>query len=100
MFETIEKAQRHLEPIDVINNEYVGYDGEGRLLNLSLTGDQKDPTYDRKIIITTAEVEPGHESDLREILAKNLLYLEIPKGWISRVSLGELVTKALEYKTE
>ena len=100
VFETVEKAECYLEPIDVINKEFVGYDGEGRLLDISVTGDEKKPMYHRKIIIKTGEEEPNHSSDLREVLTRFLSYLQLPKGWVSQASLKDLVTKAQKFKTE
>ena len=41
VFESVRDATRYIEPIDVTNNEYVGYDSEGRLLNLTVTDENQ-----------------------------------------------------------
>lgn len=37
IFATVESAEQYLEPIDVANNEYVGFDALGRKLAFSTT---------------------------------------------------------------
>lgn len=36
MFNTVRDAERYLEPIDVKNDEYIGFDSEGRLLAIKV----------------------------------------------------------------
>ena len=100
IFETAETASVYLEPPDIINEEYVAYDSEGRLLKLSLSDSRMPINYERmKIIIEPTEAEPSHASDLRKILMRFLSYLGISKDWVVSASLKDLVSKSLEYKT-
>lgn len=86
-----EKAQRYVEAIDVANNEYRGYDSEGRLLNLQLS--------DTGVIeIQLHELQPTHQMELKYILVKFLLEVEQKNIQISQVSLEELVIRMLKYQ--
>jgi hypothetical protein len=91
VFESIEDAERYLEPIDVKNGEYVAYDSEGRLLRLV-------PTSPR-ITIENAELEPHHPSEVRNLLTRLLAYTGVPEEILQKESLKTLVARALEYKT-
>jgi hypothetical protein len=91
IFESTEDAERYLEPIDVRNNEYVAYDSEGRLLRLI-------PTTPH-ITIESAELEPRHSNEVRELLENLLAYTGVAVDTLRRESLQNLVLKSLEYKT-
>ena len=93
IFDSIEKAERYIEPIDVDNNEYIAYDSEGHLLHLVNL-----PRY--QVAIEPAETEPNHANELREILMDFLARTGVSKSWLSRASLQELVKKGMEYTTE
>ncbi len=92
VFESIEDAERYLEPIDVRNEEYVAYDSEGRLLRLL-------PTSPR-ITIENAELEPRHSSEVRDLLIRLLNYSGHAVEKLQRENLADLVTMSLEYKTK
>lgn len=92
VFESIEGAERYLEPIDVRNNEYVAYDSEGRLLRFL-------PTSPR-ITIEAAELDPRHSTEVRELLIRLLGYTGVAVDMLRGESLQDLVTKSLEYKTK
>jgi hypothetical protein len=93
VFDSVEKAVRYIEPIDVSNNEYTGYDGEGRLLQLSVLNDTR-------IVIGLAENEPNHKDELYNVLIDFLARIGIAQEWLKQASLEDLVMKSLEYKTE
>lgn len=66
LYNSITDAVGYLEPIDVRDGIYKGYDAEGRSLSISTDG--------KKVLITAAEDEPKHagelEGFLRECLAR------------------------------
>jgi hypothetical protein len=92
VFESVEDAEHYIEPIDVANNEYVGYDSEGRLLQLTVTDANR-------VNIRSAESVPRHAAELRKALTWFLSYVGVSENWLSNASLQELVEKMLEYKT-
>ena len=67
-YTSIEDAQLHLEVIDVEGDEYVGYDHEGRLLNLGVDDKRKH------VVITLAEDKPLHAKELETAI---LTYLKM-----------------------
>jgi hypothetical protein len=91
IFESVGNAERYLEPIDVENNMYTGYDSEGRLLALI-------PTHPR-VTITYAEQEPTHKNHLRKILVDFLMQLNFSENDLTDKSLQELIEISLKYKT-
>jgi hypothetical protein len=92
VFGSIESAERYLEAIDVENNEYIGYDGTGRLLELGTDGSH--------VIIRAAEACPTHQNDLRKILIEYLAQLGLASDWLLYASLEQLVAKGLEFRRE
>jgi hypothetical protein len=92
VFDSVEDAERYLEPIDVANNEYVGYDSEGRLLQLTVTDANR-------VSIRSSEPIPKHAVELRESLIWFLSYVGVSERWLSSAPLRELVERMLEYKT-
>lgn len=93
VFDSIRSAERYIEPIDVANNEYVGYDGEGRLLQLAVI-------KKRQVSIESAESEPKHSDELRRTLVRFLLRLGESEGWLSNASLQDLVTRMMKHKID
>lgn len=61
-YASIEDAQLNLEVIDVENDEYVGYDHEGRLLKLDVNGKKK------RVVITLDEDKPSHAKELEAVI--------------------------------
>ena len=101
VYKTIENAILDLEAIDVINKAYVAYDSEGRLLRLYVN-DPNLPLWGKEIRILIEEAEniPTHMAELEELLARHLEYINIPKDWISKATLEELVYKVLDCQAE
>jgi hypothetical protein len=99
VFETVESAELKLEPIDVLNGEYVGYDAEGRLLSLEvreeersiLFGLTKGPVEVTRIFCH--EQEPLHQKELYEFLVSFFKWIDKPLS--SKETLEELVKKVI-----
>lgn len=87
VFETVEFAQRALEPTDVINNEYVGYDSEGRLLRLEV------PEGGSLVSIREAEHVPQHVDDLRRALGNFLFRAGDHDPLLKEASVQQLLAK-------
>ncbi len=91
VFQSVEDAERYIEPIDVAHNEYVGYDSEGRLLQLAVTNK-------RRVSVEIAESEPRHSDELRRILVRFLARLGESENWLANASLQDLTTKMMKHK--
>ena len=95
-FETVQDAERYVEAIDVLNNEYVAYDSIGHLLELSV---QLKKEYD-VVAISCIEQEPRHVYELQHILSDFFLQVEVNEEWIKKATLEDLVQKGIqEYKS-
>ena len=92
-FRSKRDAEVYIESIDVRNNEYVIYDSEGRLLQVTVNSNNT-------VVIQTAEEEPTHASQLRELLQKHLLALGVPSEWVAKALLPEIIVKRLEFQTD
>jgi hypothetical protein len=92
IFETVEDAERYIEPIDAEHKVLVGYDSEGCLLRL-------DPAFPR-VTIRAMESEPSHAAELREVLIKFLANIGIDKGELLKEPLSNLIARAVQYKTK
>lgn len=82
VFETAEHLEQKLEPPDVLNDEYVAYDSEGRRLSLQVA--------DHRVRVSATEAEPSHADELREVLANFLTRTGHGEGR-SALSLSGLV---------
>ena len=91
VFESIDDAERYLEPIDIRNQEYVAYDSEGRLLRLIAS--------DFQVTVEAVDLEPQHSSRVRELLVGLLEYTGVESSVLQGKSLQELVESSLKYKT-
>ncbi len=92
VFESVQYAESYLEAIDVEKRRFVAYDKEGRLLELL-------PTSTR-ITIRSAEEQPNHADDLKNLLLKFLSRVGVSSDWLAEASLEELVNKSLEFKID
>jgi len=90
VFESVEAAERYLEPYDV--NDLLAYDSTGRLLRLL-------PTTPR-ITIEAAELVPTHEQNALEVLLKFLNEVGVSPQTLKDQSLQGLFSIALNYKTK
>lgn len=97
IFDSVEKAERYLEPIDIRNDEYVVYDRSGRLLKCAIV---------KHLLAERVKLEPASESvvdvpRLRRVLVDCLARvgtrLEKP---LEQRSLEELLAEMLRLKSE
>ena len=91
VFSSVAAASSYMEAVDVLNAEYVGYDCDGRLLDISVAEQSR-------VTISIAEDEPSHCDALRKTLVDFLTYMKVSKDWLSAANLEELVTEASKFK--
>ena len=99
---TKEDAENYLELQDIIENEYVAYDSDGRLLLLKIEEANKPVLFGLiekkipKVVIECAETTPMHRSELYNKLLT--FYKKITRGAEinSEVSLKELLSMVIE----
>lgn len=100
-FASIKGAENYLEPIDVRNGEYVGYDSEGRLLSFSTNIESRPGLLGigsrnvEAVKITEAESEPKHQEELLDALKRFLSGRVIPDTLAEKSSLTELLETAI-----
>lgn len=97
IFESVEKAELYIEPIDVKNNESVFYDSEGRLLKASV---QEDQNGIERTVIEEDESHIIQTSELKSILKGYLSLLNYPQQELEEMELSQLVAESLKFKTE
>ena len=79
IYDSLSTAARSVEAIDVVNDEYVGYDDEGRCLRFEaleergLFGIAWGSSHVR---ITVSEEQPTHQEELRTRLTGALTYVD------------------------
>jgi hypothetical protein len=88
VYMSLADAERHLEAIDVQNNEYEAFDAEGRLLRLT--------TEQERVRIAPSENEPNHADELRQKLLAFLRAAKAPSV-NSGSSLSQLVNAASQF---
>ena len=94
VFDSVEKAETYLEPIDVLNGEYTTYDSVGILLKLSVIDKLK------KVRIEVYEPIENCHDELMEILRNFFLRVGIEADSINNASLQQLVEKSREFLIE
>lgn len=97
IFESVEKAERYIEPIDVKIGDNVFYDSEGRVLRAFVVNDSRGI---EKTVITSNEDEKINHSELKKILIDFLEYLNYPRLELEEMELSSLVRESLKFKTE
>ena len=100
IFESVEKAQNGLEPIDVKNGEYVTYDRDGRLLHLAVVRIEM-PSYFGKVKsiegveISEAGDGAGSALELRNTLVNFFKKTSVDDRGYEELELSDLVNKAI-----
>lgn len=87
-FRTLEEAADYIEPIDVTDNQYSGYDSKGRLLAIRVA--------QGKVVFADGETAPTHAEQLTAALRRHLAACSVATNWIEQASLQELISKRLE----
>jgi len=95
VFETIENAEKYIEPIDIKNNSWIIYDSEGRLLEALVI---RRSIFFRRVVLKACEQEPTHANDLRNLLIRFLSRAGESTEVIKTCSLPQLTEKALRHK--
>lgn len=90
IFESVEKAESYLEPIDI--PVYSAYDSCGHLLQLQ--------RQQNRVKIHLADPELNYSDQLKTILIEFLSKIEISSDYLSELSIQELICRALKYKIE
>ena len=100
IFESVAKAQLGLEPIDVRNGEYVAYDGDGRLLRLTVIQKENPSFFGKAKSIESVEISDVEEGDfagdLREVLINFFKSTGIYDQEDESLSLDGLINKAVK----
>lgn len=100
---TIDRAERELEPTDVRNGEYTGYDREGRLLAITTTAHPKPNILGfgsssvESVRIEAAEESPSHAEELRSAILSFLRRIGVSAAPLEGLQLSELILEALPY---
>jgi hypothetical protein len=89
LFATVRHAEQYLEPIDVKNNEYVGYDALGRKLCFSTTH--------RHVTITLADDPTIYHGELEDLLRTFLGAVRHPAATNPALTLAELLQQCQPY---
>jgi hypothetical protein len=93
VFDSVQEAERYLEPVDVANGEYVAYDSAGTFLELTVT-------EINRTVIQPAELTPSHEVELEQALRRFFTNVGISPEWLSTATLPDLIGRSLDYKTK
>lgn len=97
VFESVEQAECKIEPIDVSNDEFVYYDGEGLVLRASVYTDQLGVSRTK---IYQDPKEGSNRTGLRQILIEFLTFNNYSTIETERMSLSELVKESIKFPTE
>ncbi len=105
ILKSVESAEKSLEPIDVLNSEYVIYDSEGRLLKASVEEKKVSsvfgvPVHRESVVLSPVDQEPAHEDDLRRVLIRFLGKVSKSTEALEDYSLEQLIDRAREFGGE
>ena len=96
IFESREKAEEYLEPIDIRNGEYTIYDASGKRLQASI---EKDLKGIERVTLLIAEDPIINIPEIKRILVGLLSRSGYPKVALDKMELDQLVRESLEFKT-
>ena len=100
IFESVEHAEQYLEPVNVKNEKYVVYNGEGHLLQLEISQNELLPIFGKSepietVKISTSENTVDHSGELQKLLIDFFRETKISLQKIDLLSLRELVNEAV-----
>ena len=98
-FQSVAEAESALEPPDVRNGIYRGFDGDGRLLALSTTVRREKflgivSVSRERVSVALAEESPNHRDELKGILQRFLAAVGEAAEVVTAMTFEELVTAA------
>jgi hypothetical protein len=96
LFETIDSAERFLEPIDIRNQEYELFDADGNILRASISQDAKGV---ERVELQHDDSMRCDESKLRQKLFAYLQQLGLDAG-MEDSSLSALLRRVAEFAKE
>jgi hypothetical protein len=96
-FDSVPKAEAYMEPIDILNGEYVVYDSEGYILKPSVVKDKKGR---ERVLLGPADEKRKDEEKLRTVLVQFLSQVTETNQPLESFSLGQLVEMLAKFKTE
>ena len=102
IFRSAEDAERYLESPDVLENRYVAYDSEGRILSLKAPEPKTGKIFGirsisvDRVIISSSDLQPLRSEMLKEILVTLLKLFDVSPEWLEKATLNELLTKSIE----
>ena len=104
VFQDVESACLYLEPVDVLNSEYVAYDAEGLIVELSITEKIQQSKVFGETKIESVEISQSGVAENRsgELLKKisDYLYRVGQEGIDEDQSLHQLVARLQSYVAE
>lgn len=106
IFDTAAELEQYAEPADVLQDEYVAYDSEGRLLRLQVVQVVRGRFLKvclPVVRVVEAEQEPAHQDDLKAALCRFLAQLGYTDAEGEQQSLSNLlslVVRAIRVRNE
>lgn len=95
VFPSQEAAEGYIEAVDVLDEVYIAYDSEGRLLRFEVFGYQGPGTG--SVELHNAESAPTHEEELVRKLRTFFERTDAPPDWLATASLEQVVEYSLRY---
>lgn len=98
VFDTVQELEQYAEPADVLQNEFVAYDSEGRLLSLQVVHVVRGRFLKVRppvVRVVEAEQEPAHRDDLRRSLLRFLVQLGDDETVCEQSSLSNLLSRVV-----
>jgi hypothetical protein len=97
IFDSIDGAERYVEPIDVENDEYIFYNGRAQLLTAVVV---KNPKGYKRVKIQTPSTGPSSEPELRKILTRLLSFEGYDEDNLLDKTLNTLIRESLKFRRE
>ena len=94
IFDSVEKAERYLEPIDFKHGGCPIYDSEGRLIK----GEVTTHWFIERVKLKAVDTEPQHQAALREALIDFLKQVTQEDKSLHKITLDEAIAKSLRFK--
>lgn len=96
-FESVESAERYIEPIDVRDKALLIFDSEGRLLQASSV---KVSRFRQRVVLSAVDDTPQHEAELRATIVRFLSRVGQPADVLEASPLAELIERMSAFKVD